>query len=147
MKLNKMTSVWYMWIFWTTLRRKAFVLFFLPAKGTVMQWPYNCWAWMTGLGPLIGILSWWGGPTCPFCICATWGSGSCRYADGPACIWISWLSGKGAGFPAALVVMHFYTLFFVLILPWNQAFCGVVCSFSSSRVDLPTSGAPVSFTL
>lgn len=79
-----MTSIWCIWIFQITLRWKAFILFFLPAKGTAMQWPYNCWVWMVGLGPVIGVLSWWRGPTCPFCICATCESGSCRYVDGTA---------------------------------------------------------------
>ena len=82
-KLKKITSIWCMWIFRTTLRGKAFILFFLPAEGTALQGPYNCWAWMTELGPVIGNLSWWEGPTCPFCICVTCESGSCRYVDGP----------------------------------------------------------------
>lgn len=86
-----MTSVWCIWIFRTTLRWKAFILFFLSAKGTTMQWPYNCWVWMVGLGPVIGILSWWEGPTCPFCICATCESGSCRYVGGMA----HWLQASG----------------------------------------------------
>lgn len=143
-----MTPIWYIWIFQITLRWKAFILFFLPAKGTAMQWPYNCWVWMVGLGPVIGVLSWWRGPTCPFCICATCESGSCRYVDGMACWfqvsgmfcclsrWLSCYSSSNA-----------FLYFVLLIFPQNLAFLGVVCFFFGSGVDLPTSRAPFSFTL
>lgn len=79
-----MTSVWCLWIFQTTLRWKAFILFLLPPKGTALQWPCSCSVWMVGPGPAMGVLSWWEEPTCPSCICATCESGSCRYVDGTA---------------------------------------------------------------